>query len=377
MVKGSARDGRGARTKRVTLADVARSAGVSQTAASFVLSGRREEMRISADTEARVLRAVRETGYRPNIVSRSLRTGTTQTIGFISDTVATTPFAGHLIWGALDAAREHGHLLFTGETEGDPELERQLIEAMHDRRVDGIVLASMYTRKVAVPKALLDGPAVLLNALASSRGSIPSVLPDEIEAGRTAARVLLEAGHAEGIYLVGAGPQANRVPKDSVAAVERLHGIKEALDVAGIQAAGAVACPDWQPELGYTATRQLLEKAKPSALICFNDRLSFGAYQALAEAGLKVPEDVSVVSFDDDVLASWVKPQLTTVALPHYELGRAAIEVLLDANTDKTTGVKGPIHRIPMPLRERESVRRVPRSQRRQRATMRARTSKG
>jgi LacI family transcriptional regulator, galactose operon repressor len=377
MVKGSARDGRGARTKRVTLADVARSAGVSQTAASFVLSGRREEMRISADTEARVLRAVRETGYRPNIVSRSLRTGTTQTIGFISDTVATTPFAGHLIWGALDAAREHGHLLFTGETEGDPELERQLIEAMHDRRVDGIVLASMYTRKVAVPKALLDGPAVLLNALASSRGSIPSVLPDEIEAGRTAARVLLEAGHAEGIYLVGAGPQANRVPKDSVAAVERLQGIKEALDVAGIQAAGAVACPDWQPELGYTATRQLLEKAKPSALICFNDRLSFGAYQALAEAGLKVPEDVSVVSFDDDVLASWVKPQLTTVALPHYELGRAAIEVLLDANNDKTTGVKGPIHRIPMPLRERESVRRVPRSQRRQRATMRARTSKG
>jgi LacI family transcriptional regulator len=377
MVKGSARDGRGARTKRVTLADVARSAGVSQTAASFVLSGRREEMRISADTEARVLRAVRETGYRPNIVSRSLRTGTTQTIGFISDTVATTPFAGHLIWGALDAAREHGHLLFTGETEGDPELERQLIEAMHDRRVDGIVLASMYTRKVAVPKALLDGPAVLLNALASSRGSIPSVLPDEIEAGRTAARVLLEAGHAEGIYLVGAGPQANRVPKDSVAAVERLQGIKEALDVAGIQAAGAVACPDWQPELGYTATRQLLEKAKPSALICFNDRLSFGAYQALAEAGLKVPEDVSVVSFDDDVLASWVKPQLTTVALPHYELGRAAIEVLLDANNDKTTGVKGPIHRIPMPLRERESVRRVPRSQRRQRATMPARTSKG
>jgi LacI family transcriptional regulator len=334
-------------------------------------------MRISADTEARVLRAVRETGYRPNIVSRSLRTGTTQTIGFISDTVATTPFAGHLIWGALDAAREHGHLLFTGETEGDPELERQLIEAMHDRRVDGIVLASMYTRKVAVPKALLDGPAVLLNALASSRGSIPSVLPDEIEAGRTAARVLLEAGHAEGIYLVGAGPQANRVPKDSVAAVERLQGIKEALDVAGIQAAGAVACPDWQPELGYTATRQLLEKAKPSALICFNDRLSFGAYQALAEAGLKVPEDVSVVSFDDDVLASWVKPQLTTVALPHYELGRAAIEVLLDANNDKTTGVKGPIHRIPMPLRERESVRRVPRSQRRQRATMPARTSKG
>src|SRR5436190_1272503 len=153
------------KAKRVTLADVARIAGVSQTAASFVLSGRREEMRISADVEERVIRAAQEAGYRPNIASRSLRTGTSQTIGFVSDTVATTPFAGHVIWGALDAARDHDHLLFIGETEGDPELERQLVEAMHDRGVDGIVLASMYTRKVAVPKALLDGRAVLLNAL--------------------------------------------------------------------------------------------------------------------------------------------------------------------------------------------------------------------
>ena len=151
-------------------------------------------------------------------------------------------------------------MLFTGETEGDPELERQLIEAMHDRRVDGIVLASMYTRKLTVPKALLDGPAVLLNALPTRRSGIPSVLPDEIEAGRTAAGVLLKAGHTAGIYLVGAGPQANRVPKDSLAAVERLQGIKEALGAGGVRVAGAVACPDWQPELGYSATRQLLRE---------------------------------------------------------------------------------------------------------------------
>jgi LacI family transcriptional regulator, galactose operon repressor len=345
------------RSKRVTLADVARSAGVSQTAASFVLSGRREEMRISADVEARVLRAVRETGYRPNIVSRSLRTGTTQTIGFISDTVATTPFAGHLIWGALDAARDRGHLLLTGETEGDPELERQLIEAMHDRRVDGIVLASMYTRKIAVPKALLDGPAVLLNALPGRRSTIPSVLPDEIEAGHTAARVLLDAGHVDGIYLIGAEPQVNRMPKDSVAAVERLQGINEALAAAGVEASGAIGCGDWQPELGYSATQRLLEKARPSALICFNDRLAFGAYQALAEAALEVPADVSVVSFDDDVLASWVKPQLTTVALPHYELGRAAIELLLDRTRSHPRDGQALVQRIPMPLRERDSVR--------------------
>ena len=86
----------------VTQAEIARRAGVSQTTASFVLAGRREEMRISRQVEARVLRAAREAGYRPNVVSRSLRTGTTHTVGLVSDTVATTPFAGHLIWGALD-----------------------------------------------------------------------------------------------------------------------------------------------------------------------------------------------------------------------------------------------------------------------------------
>ena len=345
-------------TKRVTLADVARNAGVSQTAASFVLSGRREEMRISRELEERVLRAARETGYRPNIVSRSLRTGTSHTIGFVSDTVATTPFAGHLIWGALDAARERGHLLFIGETEGDPDLEQQLIEAMHDRAVDGIVLASMYTRKIAVPNPLLHGRAVLLNALPPRSSKIPAVLPDELEAGRTAVRVLLDAGYRDGICLIGAGPQPNRVPKDSLAAVQRLQGIREALDAEGVEIAAAMLCPDWQPELGYTATKLLLGNTKPSALICFNDRLALGAYQALADAGLEVPADVSVVSFDDDLIASWVKPRLTSVGLPHYELGQAAIRVLLGEDPDGPFSGEGArVYRIPMPLRERDSVR--------------------
>jgi LacI family transcriptional regulator, galactose operon repressor len=346
--------------KRITLADVARAAGVSQTAASFVLSGRREEMRISAEVEERVLRAARETGYRPNIVSRGLRTGTTQTIGFVSDTVATAPYAGHLIWGALDAAREHGHLLFIAETEGDPELEQQLIDAMHDRQVDGIVLASMYTRRINPPQALLEGPAVLLNALpANGSTRLPSILPDEAEAGRTAARVLLEAGHADGIHLVGAGPGPAHGPEDSVAAVERLQGIMEAIGAAGMEIAGAVGCSEWQPDKGFEATQQILRGGTtPSALICFNDRLALGAYQALAEAGLDVPGDVSVVSFDDDVIASWIKPQLTTLALPHYELGRTAIEVLL-AQRGEPPNEQAQIHRIPMPLRERGSIRRL------------------
>ena len=346
--------------KRVILADVARRAGVSPTAASFVLTGRRAEMRISTEVASKVLRAAEDLGYRPNIVSRSLRTGTTHTLGFISDTVATTPFAGNLIKGALEAARDRDHLLLIAETEGDPKLEQELLEAMVDRQVDGIVLASMYTRRIAVPKLLKSRAAVLLNAVPARPAHLISVIPDELAGGRTAAETLIRAGHRGGIYLVGAGPKPTQGPKPAggLAAVERLEGIKWALRDAGLKAAGAVACVEWEPELGYAAVQTLIKQgAKLEALICFNDRLALGAYNALADAGLAVPSDVSVVSFDDDPIASWMQPQLTTIAIPHYELGRKSIELLLDGPTNAKSSAERVI-RIPMPLRLRESVRK-------------------
>ncbi len=317
-------------------------------------------MRISPDADARVRHAARETGYRPNILSRSLRTGTSRTIGFVSDTVATTPFAGHLIWGALDAARDRDHLLIIGETEGDPDLEQQLIDAMHDRSVDGIVFASMYTRELELPPSLDDGRAVLLNAIPSGQSQIPCIVPDEFEAGRTAVAALIEAGHTKGIALVGAAPP-DRAPDGSLAAIQRLHGILQALDEAGVGLVDAVACPDWQPTIGYEATKRLLQRDDPpEALICFNDRLAMGAYQAIEEHGLGVPTDVSVVSFDDDVLATWLRPQLTTIALPHYELGRAAIDALLYAlQPTSELSAEPVVRRIQMPLRERGSIRRL------------------
>lgn len=127
---------------------------------------------------------------------------------------------------------------------------------------------------------------------------------------------------------------------------------------AGVKPAGGHVTPDWQPEYGLAATRALLQKERPRALICFNDRLALGAYQALDDFGLKVPADVSVVSFDDHPIASWMRPQLTTVALPHYELGRKAVDVLFtEIGRDREDdGGEGEVHRVPMPIRLRESV---------------------
>lgn len=355
-------------SRRVRLSDVAKRAGVSPTAASFVLTGRREEMRISREVESRVLEAARETGYRPNIVSRSLRTGRTHTIGFISDTVATTRFAGDLIRGALEAARDRGHLLLIAETEGDATLERELLEAMIDRQVDGIVLASMYTRKLVVPPLLRSQRVVLLNAIPSRPAPLISVVPDEVEAGRTAANVLLTAGYRDGIYIVGVGLKGSHRPKPrrALAAVERLQGIEAMLATEGVRPAGAVGCEDWEPELGYDAVQKLIDSGSHvKALICFNDRLAIGAYNALNDNGLEIPEDVSIVSFDDDPIASWVRPKLTTIAIPHYELGRRSVEALLDA--DRAEGLEradsaddvGRVVRVTMPLRERASVQRA------------------
>jgi LacI family transcriptional regulator len=145
------------------------------------------------------------------------------------------------------------------------------------------------------------------------------------------------------------------MPRDSVAAIERQQGIIETLQAAGVEPAGAVGCLDWQPEQGYDATRSLLARGiRPAALICFNDRLALGAYNALAEGGLTIPTDTSVVSFDDDLIASWVTPRLTSIALPHYDLGRAAVEALLKPRAPASE--EAPVYRIPMPLQERESV---------------------
>jgi LacI family transcriptional regulator len=344
--------------RRVTLAEVAEHAGVSRTTASLVLAGRGRELRISRSVEQRVLNAAKELEYRPNIVSRSLRTGTTRTIGFVSDTVATSRLAGDMIKGALEAAREHGLMLFIGETEGETELERGLLAAMHDRQVDGIIFASMFTRAVKVPTALTTGPAVLLNAVPKRASTLPSVVPDEVEAGRTAARVLLDVGHRDGIHLIGAGPRLRDVPPEALAGVERLTGIREVLAEAKVRIASGRVCADWQPEYGYEATRELLENTRPRALICLNDRLAVGAYQALDDFGLMVPADVSVMSFDDHPVATWIRPKLTTVALPHYELGRKAVEVLLAEINHEGEGTRpeGETYRVPMPVRLRDSV---------------------
>lgn len=335
---------------RVTQADVARRAGVSRTTVSFVLSGR-EDMRISVEARQRILGAAEELGYRPNLTAQSLRTRKTYTIGLVSDIVASTHYAGEMLQGALEAALEQNHLLYFAESGDDPAAERKLLQGMLDRQVDGLVHAAMSTRRCRPSEQVRSHPSVFLNCLDETE-QFTSIVPDEEAAGRQAARLLLEAGHREGVHVVGGHHFTRSTPDGVYAGLERMRGIEQALSAAGTRPAGVTEC-DWSaPEHGYRAARSLLAaEGRPTAVICCNDRLAFGVYQAAAENGLSVPGDLSVVSFDDSELASWLRPALTSLALPHHELGRRSVSLLLSPD-----GHEPAVHRIPMPVRRRGSI---------------------
>lgn len=162
--------------KRVTLVDVARRAGLSTTAASMILNGR-PDTRLSKDAHERVHAAAAELGYRPNVAARGLRTDKTLTIGFVSDVVATTRFAGGLIQGALDAAQQAGHVVLVTETGGDTRRETEAIAALLDRQVDGIIFATVRARELFVPELPEGTDAVMLNATNARHPT--AVLPDE------------------------------------------------------------------------------------------------------------------------------------------------------------------------------------------------------
>ncbi len=342
-------DERGAMTKerpaRVRLQDVAERAEVSQTTVSFVLN-ERPGTRISVETRDRVLRVAREMGYRPNPLARSLRTQVTQTIGLVSDQIVTDNYGGDLIRGSLVTALEHDHLLIVAESQDDPEVERHLVEDLLARQVDGIIFATITSDRVRLP-GIMHGRSVLLNCTSSH--AFPSILADEFAGGRDAAHALVRAGHRQGIFLVGETPDALRPAR------ERRRGVEAALAEAGLELEGAIDCR-WWPESAYDAVGPLLSSGHPPrALICLNDRVAFGAYQAIADAGLRIPDDVSVVSFDDSELARWLRPQLTSVALPYFDMGRIAVESVLGLRQE-WAGELRQERLVAMPLRERGSI---------------------
>lgn len=300
--------------------DVADLAGVSRTTVSFVLN-EVPNSNIPQATQERIWAAVEELNYRPNALARGLRAQRTHTIGFISDVVATTPHANMMIQGAQDLAWEHGKLLLLVNTGDNQEMKMAAVNMMLERRVEGIIFAAMYHREVHPPEIVKEVPTVLLDCYVKDQ-SLPSVVPDEVQAARTAVTMLISKGHRRIAYLQNADPVD--------AALLRLAGYKEELAANNLP---------YQPELvvaasdrhGYDAAMKLLQLPDPpTALFCFNDRMAMGAYDAIRKLNLTIPEDVAVFGFDNqELIAPNLYPPLTTMELPHYKMGCWATEQLL------------------------------------------------
>lgn len=321
---------------RVRISDVASAAGVSIATVSASLN-EVESARISADTRARVREVADRLGYVPNRLAQGLRAQRSSTIGFIGDRVATMPYAVGMVRGALEAARAADRVVLLMNGEGDPELESRELAALLQHQVDGVLYATVYHRSVEVPSGLGATPVVLVDA-ESADPTVSSVVPDEISGATTAVGELLKHGHRRIGFINNTDP--------ILAATGRLAGYTRTLERAGIglDPALVVAAPSVGPEGGYQAARQLLElPERPTGLFCFRDLMAMGVYRAASEAGLRIPQDLSVVGFDNMEFAAGLHPGLTTVALPHYEMGAWGVRELLgliDSPSRKVRQVK-------------------------------------
>ena len=331
--------------------DVAKLAGVSSTTVSFVINDVANS-NIPAETQARVLAAVEELQYRPNVMARGLRAQRTHTIGFLSDEVASTPFAGRIIQGAQELAWEHNYLLLLINTGTNRSMKEAAVETLLDRQVDGIIYATMYHRQVNPPEQLNQVPTVLLDCFAEDR-AFPSVVPADVQGARDATSYLLARGHRRVAFI----NDIELVP----AQIARLQGYKEALAAFDVPFQDQLVCMGHSdPRGGYECGKALLSRPdRPTALFCFNDRMAMGVYDAARELGLSIPHDVAVVGYDNhEIIAAHLQPPLTTMQLPHYEMGTWAVKKLLQliGGEEPADAVRPIQHLIQCPIIERASV---------------------
>jgi LacI family transcriptional regulator len=334
---------------RPRIKDVAELAGVSTATVSLVLN-EVDGIRVAQATRERVRAAARELGYRPNSLARSLRTQRTEMIGFISDDIATTPFAGKMIQGAQDVAWGAGYVLLLVNTGRTEELRRRAVQALLERQVDGVVFATMYHQVVDVPEAISATPVVALDARPTVDG-VPYVVPDEVAGAAAVITELIRAGHRRIAHITDRlGSPAARLRLQAYRQTLARHGIADDSSL--------VVGDDTTHEGGARAAKLLLDLAeRPSAVFCFNDQMAMGVYREAGDRGLHIPEDLSVVGFDDqELIAAALSPGLTTVALPHYAMGEWALRTLL-TRIEGSDGEQASLGRLmPCPLVRRASV---------------------
>jgi LacI family transcriptional regulator len=336
-----------------TIEDVAAISGVSRGTVSRVLNNHRS---VSVETRQKVLQVMEELNYRPNFSARHMRTHSSNLVGFglITDEVITTPYAVDIIRGAQQGLWAQGKVMLVVNAGYGTDMTLASLEALLERRVEGIIYAAMYHRPVELPPQISQVPIVLVNCFSPDR-LYASVVPDEVSGGYAATRRLLSKGHRR-IGFINLGGTERPVPPPLPASNGRLQGYRQALAEYNVPFdESLILFTNQSPQANYQLTQTLMKlPAPPTAIFCGNDRTALGCYAALSDLGLSIPDDVAVVGFDNQLdIAQGLWPPLTTIQLPHYAMGQWAVEYLMSARDMVALPVQ---HRLDCPLVERESA---------------------
>lgn len=309
----------------VSIKDVARVAGVSDKTVSRVVNG---EPNVTADTIDKVKLAIADLGYIPNLAARSIRSNRSNTIGIVTDFISTTPYSGDIVRGVQDWASANGRTVLLANTDGDPVREANVWRTFKAHRLDGVLHVAMYHRAVAPAAGEVSIPTVLVNSHAEDGYDYPSIEPDDFGGSYALTEHLIALGHRRIGYI--------RLNPLLLGANQRLDAFLAATRAAGIPEADLVIRLGMEGPIGREANyvyQQALEilavPDRPTALVCGNDEMALQAYLAALSLGLRVPDNLTIVGFDDfRTVSLGLKPELTTAALPYYELGRQGADML-------------------------------------------------
>jgi len=317
----------------VTLRDVAVRAGVHPATVSRALNPETRIL-VSEDTARRVLDAAAELGYSPNPVARSLRTRRSHTVGVLIPDL-NNPLFPPIVRGLEDRLAVDGYVALIGNTDSDDQRERMVFDQMRARHVDGLVLATARLRHPLLAEASrADLPVVLINRLAQDY-SFPSVSVDNERGVRMAVGHLAALGHRRIAHIAG--------PQEMSTGLSRYRGFVTAMESGGLPVDSdlVVFAKSFTVEEGLRCSRLLLERGTGcTAIAAGNDMLAVGCYAALDEAGLSCPEDISVVGFNDMPFIDRLRPPLTTIRFPHYQVGTEAAQLLLERIAEHAGPVK-------------------------------------
>ncbi|QXB76819.1 ribose operon transcriptional repressor RbsR [Enterobacter asburiae] len=320
-----------------TMKDVARMAGVSTSTVSHVINNDRF---VSEAIREKVEAAVKELNYAPSALARSLKLNQTRTIGMLI-TASTNPFYSELVRGVERSCFERGYSLVLCNTEGDEQRMNRNLETLMQKRVDGLLLLCTETHQPSkeIIQRYPSIPTVMMD-WAPFDGTSDLIQDNSLLGGDMATQYLIDKGHTRIACITG--------PLDKTPARLRLEGYISAMERAGLAIPdGYRITGDFEFNGGFEAMQKLLtQKPRPKAVFIGNDAMAFGAYQALYQAGLRVPDDMAVIGYDDIELASYMTPPLTTIHQPKDELGELAIDVL--------------IHRMAQPTLQQQRLQLTP-----------------